>query len=176
MIKVAVTGPESTGKSMLAEDLAKAYNTIFVPEFAREYLENLNRPYEIHDVVEIAGGQLRLENEAARRHPEVLFCDTDLTVCKIWCEVKYGRCPDEITQWIEAEDYDFFLLCNTDVPWAYDPLREHPHLREHLFSLYLAEMKTKKAPFGIVSGTGPQRLASAIGWLMRFFPHLPHPA
>jgi len=176
MIKIAITGPESTGKSKLAEGLAAVYKTAFVPEFAREYLEDIGRPYDIHDVVEIARQQLKLEADAANLRPDILFCDTELTVCKIWCEVKFGYCPVEISQWAEAVDYDLYLLCDIDLPWEYDPLREHPNLREHLFSLYLSEMEKKKVPFGIVSGTGPRRIANALALLNRYFPDFIHPA
>ncbi|MCX6246924.1 MAG: ATP-binding protein [Bacteroidetes bacterium] len=165
VLKIAITGPESTGKSQLAEELAMHYHTVFVPEFARAYIDALDRPYNRKDISIIAEGQLREEHRLFRVATRMLFCDTELMVTKIWSEVKYGKCDPWILQQIEGNKYDLFLLCNIDLPWENDPQREHPHMREKLFSLYFDELTERGFPFRVVSGTGEERLKNAIGHL-----------
>lgn len=161
MIRIAITGPESTGKSWLAENLAKSYHTSWVPEYAREYLKKLNRPYAYDDILAIARGQMASEDLALQSTDKFLFSDTECLVTKIWCDVKYKRCHPWIIDQIERRPYDLYLLCNIDLPWQPDPQREHPHLREYLFDLYYAELNDRKLPFGIVNGSGEARLACA---------------
>jgi NadR type nicotinamide-nucleotide adenylyltransferase len=160
--RIAITGPESTGKSLLASKLAGHYHTAFVPEFARDYINNLQRPYNQEDILEIARGQVRTENEAAKKAKGFLFCDTELIVTKIWSEVKYGNCDPWILDSIEKQKYDLYLLCYIDIPWEDDPQREHPHMREKLFQLYFDELTERNLPFAVVSGLGEKRLAGAV--------------
>jgi NadR type nicotinamide-nucleotide adenylyltransferase len=160
--RIAITGPESTGKSELAEKLAKHYNALWVPEYAREYLEDLGHPYKEDDIVNIAKGQLEMEEEEAQHSKYLLFCDTDFIVTKIWSEFKYGRCHPWILEQVEKHIYDLYLLCDIDLPWAEDPLREHPQKRKELFELYYRELKTRKLPFRIIAGTGEARTRNAI--------------
>ncbi|MCX6251554.1 MAG: ATP-binding protein [Bacteroidetes bacterium] len=163
MIKrIAITGPESTGKSLLSERLAGYYHTTWVPEFAREYIDGLDREYNQEDILKIARGQLRNENRLLKSANQYLFCDTELIVTKIWSEVKYNKCDEWILKKIEEHKYDFYLLCYIDIPWEYDPQREHPQLREHLFDLYLQEMTERNLPFAVVSGLGEERLKNAV--------------
>ncbi len=163
MIKrIAITGPESTGKSQLAEGLALHYQTLWVAEYAREYLEKLNRAYNYDDILQIAKEQLKRENAAAEKANHFLFCDTDVTVTKIWCEFKYKHCHDWINETFLQHKYDLYLLCDTDIPWAFDPQRENPNEREELFQLYQQILKAAKFPFAIVSGIGALRLENAI--------------
>lgn len=169
--KIAVTGPESTGKSMLASQLADYYNTSWVPEYAREYLGNLNRPYHVDDILEIAKGQMKNEMTAGQNASRFLFCDTELIVPKIWSEVKYQRCDPWILEQIEKHRYDLYLLCYIDLPWMEDPLREHPHLREHLFNLYYEELLERGFPFVVIAGTGEERLNNAVNAIEQFFHH-----
>lgn len=161
--KIAITGPESTGKSMLAEQLAAHYHSAWVPEYAREYLGRLGRPYEEKDILSIAEGQLSAEALQLRNATDYLFCDTEFLVTKIWSEVKYRRCDPWILETLETHRYGLYLLCDIDLPWQDDPLREHPSQRQFLFDLYLNELKSRKFPFAVVSGTGPDRLRNAIG-------------
>lgn len=172
MIKISITGPESTGKSWLSRTLAQVFDTIWVPEFARTYLTHINRPYTLDDVIFIAQQQRLAENIAACQQPELLFCDTDIIVCKIWCEVKYGFCPYEIQRLRQEDDYDIYLLTYIDLPWTYDPLREHPHFRHQLFELYLNELQQSGHPYEIVSGIHGQRLKNAVEYLLQHFPHI----
>jgi len=167
--KIAITGPESTGKSLLAEQLSRHYNTVWVPEYAREYLENLNRQYRETDIVKIAKGQINNEQSKLKLAKGFLFCDTELIVTKIWSEVKYNRCNQWIIRTIEEHKYDLFLLCDIDLPWVDDPLREHPDKRKFLFDLYQLELINRKLPFYIITGEGNTRLSNAIFFIEKHF-------
>jgi NadR type nicotinamide-nucleotide adenylyltransferase len=160
--RVAITGPESTGKSWLAENLAKKYECMWVPEYAREYLQQLDRPYTYEDILKIAQGQMTSEDEALLSTDNFLFSDTECLVTKIWCDVKFRKCHDWIIEQIEQDPHDLYLLCNIDLPWEPDPLREHPHKSKYLFNLYLDELKLRNLPFDVISGTGDARLRCAI--------------
>jgi NadR type nicotinamide-nucleotide adenylyltransferase len=166
--KIAITGPESTGKSMLAEQLAARFQTVWVPEFAREYLEQLGKPYTEEDILLIAQGQMAAEALQLPHANRFLFCDTELLVTKIWSEVKYKRCHPWIMNSLEEHRYDLYLLCDIDLPWQYDPLREHPDQRQYLFDLYHRELKNRKFPFAVVRGAGPDRLENAIEIIKQF--------
>ena len=159
--RVSITGPESTGKSKLAAWLADAFQTLWVPEYAREYLEKNGPHYTLEDVVAIARGQLERENNLARQAKNVLFCDTDLLVTKIWCEVVFGICPDWIKQQFQTHHYDLYLLCYPDLPWEPDPLRENPDNREELFFLYRKVLEENGMPYRVVKGFGMERFENA---------------
>ncbi len=163
IIRIAITGPESTGKSDLAKALAAHYQTLWVPEYAREYLAGLNRPYGYDDILQIAKGQAKGEEEMMAKADRSLFADTEMIVLKIWCDVKYGKCHPWILDQLERQDYDLYLLTDIDLPWQPDPLREHPDKRKELFDLYLGELEKRKLPFEIVRGFGQQRLEDAVG-------------
>jgi len=169
VLRIAITGPESTGKSMLAEELAVWYNTVWVPEYARGYIDHLDRAYNREDILEIAKGQVRNENRRAAKANRFLFCDTELIVTKIWSEVKYGTCDPWILERITKNKYGLFLLCNIDLPWESDPQREHPHMREKLFELYRSELDQRGFSYFIVSGIGPDRLKNAVGYIEKSF-------
>ncbi len=160
--KVAVIGPECTGKSELAESLAKQFNTSWVPEYARGYIDNLIRPYEQRDLLAIAHGQMRIEDEWARGSNTVVFCDTNLYVIKIWSEFKFGICDEAILRQIESRKYDLYLLTYIDVPWQDDPQREHPDKREQLYQRYLEEMRNQPVPFVEIKGERESRIKAAI--------------
>jgi NadR type nicotinamide-nucleotide adenylyltransferase len=160
--RIAITGPESTGKSWLAENLASRHHDPWVPEYAREYLGSINRPYDFEDVLKIARGQFDAEESIARQAKEWLFCDTDFLVTRIWCLVKFGKSHPWIDYMADNHVYTHYFLCNTDLPWEADPLREHPHKRQELFNMYLSELSSRKLPFTIVKGTGDGRLLSAM--------------
>lgn len=160
--KVCVIGPECTGKTVLSEAIAKKLNTVWVEEYARNYLNRLRKPYEEADLLKIAHGQLRMEDEWTIDANKILVCDTNLIVIKVWSEFKYGRCDEAILKLIDERKYDLYLLTYIDIPWIADPLREHPDRREELYNIYLAEMKNQTVPFVEVKGTEKQRLDSAI--------------
>lgn len=160
--KVAIIGPECTGKSSLAQSLAEHFNTEWVPEYARGFIDHLTRPYQQIDLLTISHGQLRIEDEGVRTANQLLFCDTNLYVIKIWSEVKFGNCHPEILQFIQERKYDLYLLTYIDIPWEDDPQREHPEKREWLYQLYLNEMKQQAVPFVEIRGTGEERKQHAI--------------
>jgi NadR type nicotinamide-nucleotide adenylyltransferase len=160
--KVAVVGPECTGKSDLSEFLATYYKTNWVPEYARGYLENLVRPYQEHDLLTIARGQLRLEDKYEKDSNEFMVCDTNLYVIKVWSEFKFGRCHPEILNHIETRKYDLYLLTNIDLPWVADAQREHPDRREELYKIYWKEMKNQPVPCVEIKGQGDQRRQMAM--------------
>jgi NadR type nicotinamide-nucleotide adenylyltransferase len=159
--RVAVTGPESTGKSKLAAWLANAYQTLWVPEYAREYLEKYGPDYTLADVEKIARGQLERENRMAEKATRVLFCDTDLLVTKIWCEEVFGACSAWIDEQFRKHRYDLYLLCSPDIAWEPDPLRENPDDRDRLFALYRQTLEENKLSYRIVTGTGEARFENA---------------
>lgn len=154
MIKIAITGPESSGKSTLAAALAQAYATVWVPEYARHYLEGLRRPYRAKDLLVIARGQLASEHQQARRAQRMLFCDTDLLVVKIWSQEKFGRVDPRIEAAWQRSCYDLHLLCQPDLPWSPDPLREHPDPadRWRLYAYYRQALLEAGRPFVEISG------------------------
>ena len=160
--KVAVVGPESTGKSSLSEFLASHFKTNWVPEYARGYLDNLTRPYQQHDLLTIARGQIRLEDKYAYDSQDLLICDTNLYVIKVWSQYKYGTCHPEILNHIATRKYDLYLLTYIDLPWIPDPLREHPEKREELFNIYLNELKRQSVPCVVIKGQGEQRQRAAV--------------
>ncbi len=160
--KIAITGPESTGKSTLTRQLAEHYHTVWVKEYAREYLDELHRPYIFEDILKIAKEQKKREIDLASKASQLLFIDTELIVTKIWSEVKFNKCAPWIINSIEKQDYMIYLLMDIDLPWEYDSQREHPEMREYLFNLYKNELKDRKLNFEIISGNNQQRLQNAI--------------
>ena len=160
--RVVVIGPECTGKSALSSFLAEHFNTVWVKEHAREYLDKLNRPYTKEDLVAIAKGQTDDEDRLARDANSLLICDTDLYVIKIWSEFKYGEVADGILEAIKNRKYDLYLLTFIDIPWAEDPLREHPEQRQQLYDLYLTEMQNQRVPFVEIKGDRETRRSTAI--------------
>ena len=160
--KVVVIGPECTGKSELSEFLANHFNTVWVEEYARTYISTLDRPYVPEDLPAIAQAQVALEDTLAPRANKVLFCDTDLYVIKVWSSFKYGFVHSSILETIATRKYDLYLLSYVDVPWAYDPQREHPHQREELFDIYHREMQNQHVPFTVIKGSREQRRNLAI--------------
>lgn len=163
--KIVVVGPELTGKSTLCAALAAHYHTEWVREYAREYLEGHGMSYSYETLTTIARGQLALEDAGAARGDGLLFVDTDLYVIKVWSEYVFGRCEVWILDEIVRRKYDAYLLCNTDLPWADDPLREYPDpgIRERLFHLYKDLLVNQPVPWAEVSGVAGERLDRAIG-------------
>ncbi len=159
---IAIVGPECTGKSDLARFLAQYYQTVWVPEFARSYIDTLNRPYEKQDLVAIAKGQIKAEEELIVKANRLLFCDTNLLVIKIWSEFKYGECDPEILKGIRSRKYDLHLLTSVDVPWVEDPQREHPDKREFLYGLYKTDLIKSNVNFVEIRGLGELRRKTAV--------------
>ncbi|MDO7850136.1 aldose epimerase family protein [Hymenobacter convexus] len=161
MLRISLTGPESTGKTTLAAQLAAHYGTSFAPEFAREYLADSGPHYTLEDLEEIARGQLQAEATAEAHAHRLVFSDTDLLVIKIWAEHSFGICPEWILRRIDQQQYDLVLLMGVDLPWQPDPLREHPHLRQQFYDLYLRELRERMSNFAEISGDAARRFAQA---------------
>lgn len=169
--KIVVIGPESTGKSTLCEGLAAHYQTVWVREYAREYLEERGMGYTYESLRAIARGQLALEDRVAAGRDGLLFIDTDLYVIKVWSEYVFDRCEAWVLDEIVRRKYDAYLLCNTDLPWAFDPLREYPDpgIRERLYHIYKDLLVNQFVPWMEVGGIGQKRLEngiSAVGQLL----------
>lgn len=172
MKKIVVVGPESTGKSTLCRQLAEHYATAWCPEYARTYLEVNGSSYGYNDLLRIAQGQLALEAWMAEEAKgDYYFVDTDMYVLKVWYEVVFGDCPPWILKQCAAQQTDLYLLCNTDLPWVADGLREYPDLemRERLFKTYLDLLVNDGRPFAIISGSEHERLQGAIAAVERQF-------
>ena len=150
-----VIGPESTGKCTLCEQLAAHFHTRWCPEYAREYLLRHGTQYYYDDLLTIAKGQLEVEELAVEslnkevKGSSMLFIDTDLYVMKVWCEFVFGNCHQWILDQIVKRKYDVYLLCNTDLPWVTDELREYPDFdsRERLFHIYKDLMINQQTPW-----------------------------
>jgi NadR type nicotinamide-nucleotide adenylyltransferase len=185
LIKIAVIGPESTGKSTLCELLAQHYNTQWCPEFAREFLLTHGTDYTYDDLLYIAKGQLAMEDEYVQslvgssesgvnssvqdselRTPNsrLLFIDTEMYVMKVWCEFVFEKCHRWILDQIIERKYDLYLLCNTDLPWIKDELREYPDLktRDQLYHIYKDIMINQSTPWVDINGNYDERLQKAI--------------
>ena len=180
IIKVVVLGPESTGKSSLCAQLADHYKTGWVKEYAREYLLTNGTEYNYENLLEIAQGQLALEHAAvklaedrllsnsdetiATSTPEIVLIDTDMNVLKVWCEFVFEKCHPWILNQIVANSYDLYLLCDIDLPWVKDELREYPDLRtrEKLYRHYKDLLINQPTPWVNISGNYESRLQTAI--------------
>ena len=174
--KIVIIGPESTGKSTLCAALAAHYQTIWTPEYARQFLSTNGSKYTYDDLLTIAKGQIQNEEEAIANvhknmadHPtkEVsnkLIVDTDMYVMKVWCEYVFNNCHHYILEQINQRSYDLYLLCDIDLPWAADEMREYPDAapRIELFTIYKELLINQNTPWGIVSGTGAERTENAI--------------
>ena len=161
MFKIVITGPESTGKSTLTNQIAVHYKALSIDEFARAYLSNLGRDYTKKDLTEIAKGQIEIEDKAMKKGLKFVICDTSLEVIKIWSEFKYKSCDSFITISLQQRQPDLYLLLQPDFPWVPDPLRENPNDRDALFELYKRELTSSKVPFYDIFGNGEKRFEMA---------------
>lgn len=169
--KIAIVGPEASGKSVLAKELAQHYNTSYAEEYSREYLEEVGLGYSRTDLLEIAKGQIRNEDVAIKQANDWVFFDTNLVVIKIWSLYKYQKLDPKITKLHQERVYDLHLLLRPDLIYENDPLRENPSLEERndLFEMYLHELKVSETPFRIVEGRDEKRLNSALSILESIF-------
>ena len=162
IIRIAITGPESTGKSTLSRQLAAHFKTAWVPEFARDYIAQLEREYSEEDLLEIARGQLDSEDKMMNQANQMIFCDTELTVIKIWSEYKFKRVHPWILSKYNEVDYDLYLLTDVDLPWKYDPQRENPEKGSFFFDWFKKTLHEKKANYEVIKGNEVERLKNAI--------------
>ena len=166
--KIAVVGPESTGKSTMSAYLAKHYNTVWVPEYARDYCAKLTEPYTWQDEINMFYGQLDLEAEMLPMANELLICDTTFITVKIWSDYTFGRTPQEVLDELPKHTYDLYLLLNIDLPWEEDPLRDFPHMREHFMQIWIKELQALDARYVLISGTGDDRYKNAVNAIDEF--------
>ena len=167
IVKVVLFGPESTGKTTLSKQLARHYNTVWVPEYAREYLQNKwnneRKTCENHDLLPIAEGQISLENNLAKKADKVLICDTDLLETKVYSEEYYGGFVDpKLDKAALANVYDLYLLTYIDTPWEEDDLRDRPEQRLEMFNAFEAALKKYKRPYLLLRGDKETRLRKAV--------------
>lgn len=174
MLKIAIIGPESTGKSTLCEKLAHHFNSTWCPEYARSYLLEHGTSYTFDDLLHVAKGQIALEDAYAAKDFEkdqnkILFVDTDMYVMKVWCEFVFNDCHPWILEKIAERKYDLYLLCNVDLPWVKDELREYPDLetREKLYHIYKDIMINQSVPWVDISGNYEERTEKAIKAVQR---------
>ena len=167
IIKVVLFGPESTGKTTLSEQLARHYNTVWVPEFARDYLQgkwnNERKTCEPHDLLPIAKGQMRLENSLTKKATNVLICDTDLLETKVYSEAYYvGHCDPTLEKYALENSYDLYILTNIDIPWEEDDLRDKPNERQEMFQYFRDTLEKYNRNYILVKGDKKKRLQTAI--------------
>ena len=169
--RVGIVGAESTGKTTLAEGLAKRLNTVWVPEFAVEYLKNGNVDVTSVEVIEaIARGQVKSEDEKARKANRVLICDTDLMTTVIYSNYFLKTCPEWIVRESYERKYDLFLLTNIDIPWVGNKWRDAPHLREHFHDWFRRELELRHRPYVVISGSSiEERLDHAMSAIATLF-------
>ena len=167
LVKIVLFGPESTGKTTLSIQLAKHYNTVWVEEYARPYLQKVwnqeRRTCEPKDIMPIAYGQMALENRLAKRADRVLICDTDLLETKVYSEEYYGGFVDPLLQeGASNSQYDLYLLTYIDTPWEADDLRDRPEQREEMFNAFQKALDDNNRPYILLKGDKDIRLKTAV--------------
>ncbi|WP_456378583.1 AAA family ATPase [Lutibacter sp.] len=167
IIKVVLFGPESTGKTTLSKQLARHYNTVWAPEFAREYLQkkwnNERKTCENSDLLPIARGQMELENSLAEKADKVLICDTDLLETKVYSEEYYGGFVNpKLEEAAIVNTYDLYLLTYIDTPWEEDDLRDRPELRLEMFTAFENTLKKYNRPYILLKGDKKTRFQTAV--------------
>jgi NadR type nicotinamide-nucleotide adenylyltransferase len=173
--KFVILGPESTGKSTLCKSLAVHFQSAWCEEYAREYLLKNGTSYTPADLLKIAKGQLKLEELTTKsllnsNKTPILFIDTDMYVMKVWSEYVFGECDFFILDTIVKKKYDGYLLCNIDLPWVKDELREYPDEkpRQELFAIYKDLLMNQSTPWALISGNNAERTQAAIKAINQF--------
>jgi len=161
--KIAIVGPESTGKSTLSLLLAKHYNVSWVPEYARYYCANLTAPYTLQDEVNMYYGQISLEDAVLTiAKDDFVICDTTFITVKIWSDEVLGVTPEVVLGALQQRTYDLYLLMDIDLPWQDDPLRDFPNQREYFMEVWHKELKALNATYKVVGGVADERVKNAI--------------
>lgn len=166
-LKIVLFGPESTGKTTLAKQLAAHFNTLWVPEYMREYLQEkwdqTKEKCTKEDLMPIAKGQMNAENEASVLAGKLLFCDTNLLEIKVYSEYYYdGFCPEEIEKYALENRYDLYFLTYVDTQWQFDDLRDRPDEREKMFRIFESQLTNQNLQFEILKGNQDERFDLAV--------------
>jgi NadR type nicotinamide-nucleotide adenylyltransferase len=160
--KIAIVGPESTGKSTITQQLARHYKTLWVPEYARYYCAALTEPCNLQDEINMYHGQVALEESIlAIAEKDLIFCDTTFITVKIWSDEVFGETPKVVLDALPNYTYDLYLLMDIDLPWQEDPLRDFPHKREHFMQVWHQELQGLNANYTVINGQ-EERLNNAI--------------
>jgi len=166
--KIAIVGPESTGKSTMSQQLAKHYNVPWVPEYARYYCAALTSDCTLQDEINMFHGQVALEESVlAMADTDFIICDTTFVTVKIWSDEMLGETPQIVLDALKTHPYDFYLLLDIDLPWQEDPLRDFPHMREHFMEIWHKELKALHAQYEVIGGI-ENRLQNAIKAINNF--------
>ena len=160
MKKVIISGPESSGKTTLFNELKSLSGFNFISEYSRTYIDKINRPYQYNDILEIAKFYVK-EVETARINKRSVISDTDLLTLLVWCEYKYDKCHPFIIDKLDKNPPDLYLVCSPNIPWEYDPQRENPNNREELFNIYQKKINELGIDFEIIEGDLSKRLIQA---------------
>jgi NadR type nicotinamide-nucleotide adenylyltransferase len=186
--KIVAIGPESTGKSTLCKQLAEHFNTMWCPEYAREYLNQNGIKYKYDDLLKIAQGQLVMEDYCEEKvnsqlsivnsknlklktqNPKLLIIDTNMYVMKVWYEYVFGKCEQLVLDTIAERKYDLYLLCNIDLPWIEEPMREYPdeQPRKELYNIYKDLLINQSTPWIEIRGGYEEREQTAIETVKNF--------
>lgn len=174
--RIALIGPESSGKSTIAAYVSARFGFELVSEYARQYLGLLDRPYILNDVLYIYEQQTALELELLRGSPKGVVADTECINGLVWCEEVFGAAPLWFENQIRSRPYDLYLLTTPDIPYETDPLRENPGRGPYFFDRYRMELKKRGLPFSIISGDGEARMQLAEKTVQEFIAgvRLPH--
>ena len=170
--KIALIGPESSGKTTLCARLASHYKTCWVPEFAREHIASLKRKYTLEDIEYCTRRQIDSEEEAIKKAHRFLFCDSEMIIAKVWCEDVFKVVPEWIEALADNHRYDLFLLTRPDIPFLEDAVRENPHRREFFFDWYKRELEKRKFKYSIIGGDGEVRFQNSIAAIESHFASL----
>lgn len=167
LVKIVLFGPESTGKTTISQQLARHYNTVWVPEYARDYLQNkwnnFRKTCENDDLIPIAIGQMKMENDLSKKADRVLICDTDLLETKVYSQEYYGGYVDpRLDEAAQTNTYDLYLLTYIDTPWEADDLRDRPELRLEMFQAFENALKTHGKKYIILKGSRKKRFNKAV--------------
>ncbi len=164
-LKVVLYGPESTGKTTLAEQLAQHYNTCFVPEYAREYAIaqfKKGKTLTKDDVLPIAIGQMKMENEKAKKANQILICDTNLLETKVYAAAYFPNYSNkEINTYALKNNYNLYFLTYIDMLWVADGIRDKPNHRKQMFAAFKDELEKNKINYVLLKGTIEERLKIA---------------
>jgi len=168
-LKIAITGPESSGKSVLSEFLADNFDARLVKEYARSYYDKHEYTNSQEEIITIAEGQIRAEREAAKGDASLIICDSDLVNIKIWLEYYGYSTPKFILDYLASKPYDFCLLLYPNTPWVADPLRRNPNDRVALYTQFQRELQRLKYSFETVDELGELRFQQAVQFINEKF-------